>query len=309
MSGWRPLRRPDTVPLPLPQKGFRAMSDRLKIALMLAPALIVIGGLFLGGLVVGLMRSVGYMPVIGLTEPGLDAYRAVLGNPDFLRSFLLSFHISFTSTILSALIAVPAALLLRRSFAGRGIVNVLFRLNLTVPHLVGAIGILYLFSQSGSFARLAHEVGLIERPAQFPALVFDRYAVGIILQYVWKEIPFIGVIVLAQMQTLGQDHESVARSLGASRWQAFRYVLLPLILPGLLSACVIVFAFTFGAYEIPALLGQHHPTALPVLAYRSYTDVDLAARPEAMAMAIVIALMSGLMIWAYARLVRRPVGG
>lgn len=283
------------------------MSERTTIFLLLAPALAVIGVLFLGGLAIGLMRSFNYMPVIGLTEPNLDAYASLFTSREFYLSFALTFHIAFTSTAISAVIAVAAALLLRRSFVGRGAINFLFQLNLTVPHLVGAVGILYLFSQSGSFARLAHEFGVITRPAEFPALVFDPYAIGIILQYVWKEIPFIGVIVLAQMQALGQDYESVARSLGASKWQSFRHVLLPLIFPGVLSASVIVFAFTFGAYEIPALLGQNYPAALPVLAYRQYTDVDLAARPEAMAMAIVIALLAGVMIWAYTRLTRRRI--
>ncbi len=285
------------------------MSDRLRIFLLLAPALTVIVLLFGGGLVIGIMRSFNYMPVIGLTEPNLDAYRSVLTDRDFLQSFLLSFHISFTSTLISAVIAMAAALMLRRTFIGRGTINFLFQVNLTVPHIVGAIGILYLFSQSGSFARLGHAVGMIDKPADFPALVFDPYAIGIILQYVWKEVPFIGVIVLAQMQALGTDYESVARSLGASRGQAFRHVLLPLILPGVLSASVIVFAFTFGAFEIPALLGASHPQALPVLAYKSYTDVDLAARPQAMAMAVIIALLSGLMIWIYLRATRAAVRG
>lgn len=283
------------------------MSDRLRIVFLLAPALIVIGVLFFGGLTIGLMRSFNYMPVIGLTAPNLDAYRAVLSDPDFYLSFLLTFHISFTSTLISAVIAIAAALLLRRTFLGRGVINFLFQLNLTVPHIVGAIGILYLFSQSGSFARLSHAVGLIDRPADFPALVFDPYAIGIILQYVWKAVPFIGVIVLANMQALGQDYEAVARSLGATKWQSFRHVLLPLILPGVLSASVMVFAFTFGAYEIPAILGANYPAALPVLAYRSYTDVDLAARPEAMAMAIVIAILSAILIAIYLRASRRGI--
>ena len=285
------------------------MSDRLRICLLLAPALSVIVVLFGGGLAVALMRSFNWMPVIGLTEPNLDAYRAVLSDPDFLLSFLLSFHIAFTSTVLSAAIAIAAALMLRRGFAGRGVVSFLFQVNLTVPHVVGAIGILYLFGQSGSFARLGHAAGMIDTPADFPALIFDPHAIGIILQYVWKEVPFIGVIVLAQMQALGTDHEAVARSLGASRWQAFRHVLLPLILPGVLSASVIVFAFAFGAYEIPALLGASNPQALPVLAYKSYTDVDLALRPQAMAMAVVITLLSGMMIWVYLRNLRRMVRG
>lgn len=283
------------------------MSDRLRIALLLAPAMSLILVLFFGGVAVGVMRSFNWMPVIGLTEPNLDAYRAVLTDPDFLRSFGLTLYIAVASTLISAVIAIAAALLLRRSFVGRGAVNFLFQLNLTVPHIVGAIGILYLFSQSGFFARMAFHIGLIARPAEFPALVFDPFAIGIILQYVWKEVPFIGVILLAQMQALGTDYESVARSLGASRWQAFRHVLLPLILPGVLSASVIVFAFTFGAYEVPLLLGASHPQALPVLAYKTYTDVDLAARPQAMAMAVVIALLSALMIWAYLRATRARV--
>ncbi len=276
-------------------------AGRWRLALLLAPALLVIGGLFGAGLVTGLLRSFNYMPVIGLSRPNLDAYRAVLTDPVFLRSFGLSLYISVVSTLMSALIAVPAALLLRRNFAGRGLVSFLFQLNLTVPHLVGAIGILYLFSQSGSFARLGFAAGLISKPADFPALVFDPTAIGIILQYVWKEMPFIGLIVLANMQSIGPDYESVARSLGASRWQALRHVLLPLIAPGLVAASVIVFAFTFGAYETPLVLGANAPVTLPVLAYRSYTDVDLAARPQAMAMAMVIATLSGLMIALYLR--------
>lgn len=283
------------------------MSDRQKIFLLLLPAMLVIVLLFFGGLFVGLMRSFNYMPVIGLTEPDISAYIAVFTDREFYLSFALTFHIAFTSTVISSILAIGAALLLRRNFAGRAIVNFLFQLNLTVPHLVGAIGMLYLFSQSGSFARLAAEWKLIDRPSDFPALVFDPFAIGIILQYVWKEIPFIGVIVLANMQSIGEDYESVARSLGASKWQTFRHVLFPMIFPGVLSASVMVFAFTFGAYEIPAILGANFPAALPVLAYRKYTDVDLAARPEAMAMAIIIALLSALMIWIYVRYTRKRI--
>ena len=281
------------------------MSDRLRITLLLTPAMAVIIILFLGGMAFGLARSFNYMPIIGLVDPNLSAYVNVLTDRDFLLSFVLTFHIAFTSTVISAVLAVGAALVLRHTFVGKKFVTFLFQLNLTIPHIVGAVGILYLFSQSGFFARLAYAAGAIERTNDFPALVFDTYAIGIILQYIWKEIPFIGVIVLAVMQSVGQDYEALAQSLGANRWQRFRHVLLPLVMPGVLSASVIVFAFTFGAFEIPFLLGQNHPAALPVLAYRSYTDVDLASRPEAMAMAMVITLMSGLMIYAYMYLSRR----
>ena len=138
-------------------------------------------------------------------------------------------------------------------------------------------------------------------------MVFDPYAIGIILQYVWKETPFIGVIILANINSLIEDYESVARSLGASKWQSFRYVFLPFIFPSALFASVIVFAFTFGAFEIPLMLGANYPSALPVLAYRKYTDVDLGAMPDAMAIAIAIAIFSSLIIFLYIKFARKKI--
>jgi putative spermidine/putrescine transport system permease protein len=281
-----------------------AMSRRVRFVLMLGPSLAVTG-LFFGGLLIVVARSLNYFPLLGRTEPNLQAYAAVLGNAEFYRSLAFSLHIAVTSTVLSTALAVGAALLLRQAFAGRSAVMFVFQIGLTVPHLIGAIGVAYLLSQSGLVARLAHLTGLIGAPADFPALVQDWFGIGIIVQYVWKEVPFIGLIVLAQMQALGADYEAMARTLGASRWQAIRHVLLPLILPGVLAASVTVFAFTFGAYEIPLLLGPNAPTSLPVLAYRKFTDVDLVTRPEAMALAVIIALVSGAMVWAYLWLGRR----
>jgi putative spermidine/putrescine transport system permease protein len=282
----------------------RFLSDRSKIALLLGPTMVVIVGLFLGSLTIVLIRSFGYMPIIGKTDLSLDAYGQILGHSAFYRSLLFSLHIALTSTLLATVIAIGAALLLRQNFAGRSLLTFLFQLGLTVPHLIGAIGVLYVFSQSGLIARLSHMVGLINRPAEFPALVLDRYGIGIILHYVWKEVPFIGLIVLAQMQVYGAKYENVARSLGATRWQAFRHVLLPLILPAILSASVLVFAFTFGAYEIPLLLGPNAPAALPVEVYRRFTDVDLAARPQAMAIAVVMTVICAVLVLAYQRLLR-----
>lgn len=284
----------------LSEKG----AQRLSISFLLTPALAVIILLFLGGLFAGLLRSLNYFPLIGLNELNLEAYVAIFTDNGFLQSLLLTFHIAFTSTLISCILAVAAALLLRPAFRGKRIVHFFFSLNLTIPHLVGAIGVLYLFQNSGLVSRLMTGMDLISRPADFPAMVFDPWAIGIIIQYVWKEIPFIGVIVLAILLSVGEDYESVARSLGANRWQAFRQVTLPLVMPGVVSASVIVFAFTFGAFEIPYLLGRTFPAALPVLAYQSYTDVDLAARPQAMAMAMVIAFISTLLIMAYMKLSR-----
>ena len=96
----------------------------------------------------------------------------------------------------------------------------------------------------------------------------------IILTYLWKEVPFFGIVVLAILQSVGEDYEDLARSLGANGWQRFRYVVLPLVTPGLLSASVIVFAFTFGTYEVPKLLGVRFPEMLPVMSLDFFLNPD-----------------------------------
>lgn len=277
--------------------------ERWRIPLLLAPTLIVILGLFGGGLVYGFLQSLGWQPRLGATELSLSAYRNILFGEEyaeqFWRGLLLTLWVSAVSTVLSAVIAVGVALVIRRSFVGKRLSVFLFQFNLPIPHLVAAIGILFVLTQSGLIARVLAQVGLLNSPSDFPVLVRDSAGVGIIIAYVWKETPFIGLIVLAVLGSLGENYEDAARTLGASRWQRFRHVTLPLILPALLSASMIVFAFTFGAYEIPALLGVRFPRVLPVTALRFFTDADLSARAEAMALSMIITVIVMLFVAVY----------
>jgi putative spermidine/putrescine transport system permease protein len=285
-------------------KRFRggSLGGRLKIALLLAPALIVLGVLFVGGLYAALIQSLGYLPVIGMTEVSLDAYREVLGSRDFLDSLLLTVYVAGVSTVLSTAFAVLAALALRRS-AGR-ISAVVFQVPITIPHLVAAVGIALVISQTGLGARLAASLGLIGEPADFPALLYDRYSVGVILTYVWKETPFVALVVLAGLRGVAAELEDVAKTLGANAWQRFWHVIFPVIAPPVVAASLIVFAFTFGAFEVPYLLGQDYPTILPVTAYNEYRSIQLSDRPVAMAINVVIAVVTALFAAAYLRLGR-----
>ncbi len=287
--------------------------ERLRIPLMLGPTLLVITVLFFGSLAFGLVQSLGFQPQIGNTTLTLDAYISVMFTGreagQFWSGLLLTLWVAGASTFLSAALAVGLALLLRRTFFGKKLSVFLFQLNLPIPHLVIAIGMLLLFSQSGLLARFAGELGLISGPRDFPILTRDRYGIGIILAYVWKETAFFGIIVMAILQSLGDDYEAVAQSLGANRWQRFRTVTLPLIMPGLMSASIIVFAFTFGSFEVPRILGVQHPQMLPVLTLDFFLNPDLNARAEGMASSIIIALIVLALVFLYmyvsARTIRR----
>lgn len=285
--------------------------QRWRIPLMLAPTLLIIIVLFVGSLGYSFLQSLGYQPNIGNYTLSLDAYINVMFSERFAQQFWqglgLTVWIAAASTFISAALAVACALLLRQSFVGKRLSSFLFQLNLPVPHLVIAIGMLFLFSQSGLVSRGATAVGLIERPNQFPILVRDPGGIGIILTYVWKEVPFFGIIVLAILQSLGEDYEDLARSLGANRWQRFRYVILPLIMPGLLSASIIVFAFAFGTYEIPKLLGVRFPEMLPVMALDFFLNPDLNSRSEGMALSMIIALIVLVLVIVYMSISNRAV--
>lgn len=284
-------------------------SQRGRIALMLLPALVVIGVLFGGSLIYALMHSLGRQLVIGETTVSATAYSEILFgerySAQFWEGLLFSAWISGASTVISAVLAVGAALLLRRSFVGKRLSSFLLQFSLPIPHLVAAVGMLFLLSQSGLLARIGAEIGALQSPADFPVLVRDGYGIGIIIAFLWKEVPFIGLIVLATLQALGEDYEEAARTLGAGRWQRFRRVTLPLIMPTLVSSSLIVFAFVFGTYEIPAVLGVRYPRALPVLAYQLFISPDLTDRSLGMALSIILAVIVMAVVGTFMKLERR----
>lgn len=278
------------------------LRERLNLLFMLTPALVVVIVLFMGGLIMGVSQSLGYMPMIGKTEITLRAYANILSDQNFLKSLALTCWIGFTSSILSTVLAIIAALVLRQNLLGMRLTTFIFQLNIPVPHIVGAIGVIFLFSQSGMLSRMTHALGWTASPADFPIMVWDDWGIGIILEYLWKTTAFTGVILLAVLRSIGEDYEDVARTLGANAWQRLRHVIIPLIMPGILRSSILVFAFTFGAFEIPFLLGKRFPRALPVLSYEYYHDVDLGFRQEAMAISVIIALLITVIVFVYMKL-------
>jgi putative spermidine/putrescine transport system permease protein len=256
---------------------------------LLAPAAGVVVLLFGGGLALGLVQSLGYLPTAGMSDLTLAHFIHVLADPDFFTSLGLTFYIALTSTAIACSISVAAALAFN-ALAGRSrILQFVFQIPLTVPHLVIAVAVIFMLAPNGLLSRLLLNLGLIDSAAAFPLLVNDRWGVGIMATYIWKEVPFITLMILAVLRGGGSELADVGRTLKARRWQCFRHVTLPIIFPSLGAAGLIVFAYTFGAFEVPYVLGQTYPMMLPVWAYRSYSDVDLLSRPEGIATGLVIA--------------------
>lgn len=269
---------------------------RLALILSLVPALGLIAVLFGASVLYGVAQSLGYLPFIEQEIVSLDAYRNVLIGPsvahtEFWPAVGFSLWVSGASTILSALLALLVVMLIGERLRSSRMTLLVLNLNLAFPHLVWAIGLSLLLAQSGMLARIVAWLGLIDGPADFPVLVRDRYGWGIILNYVTKEVPFLMLILLSVVRSQTEEYGIVAENLGATRWQRLRYVTLPLVLPGLTAGSLLVFAFVFGAYEVPAILGVRFPRMLSVLALEFFLNPDLRSRAEGMAISVLMALL------------------
>ena len=279
---------------------------RLYVPMMLAPVVLTIGVLFTGALVVALLQSLGYAPLYGIDEfPTLRHYAELFGMPGFWASVGLTFYYALVPTVAGTILSVYLALLLRRRFRGRGIVRFAYKLPLMIPYLVGVALTIVLFGNGGLVARGLYSVGVIDSTRDFPRVIYSHGGWGIMLVYLWKQVPFTTLIAYSVLMGLGREREEAAATLGAGRWSTFWHVTLPHLMPAIVSATVIVFAFNFGSFEVPFILGGGFPNTLPVEAWRAFDDADSSQRLRAMAVVMVIALTSGVVVFTYLVVARR----
>ena len=277
----------------------------VRLTLMLAPVLFVLIFLYLGALLAALAQSLGHAPIYGVTDfPTGRYYRALWGSSTFWQSAGLTLYYALAPTLIGTFLSIALALALRRKFAGRRVMSVLTRLPLVVPYLVGVALTALLWSNGGLVARVLYAFGAIESTRDFPRLFYTGSGVGIMLVYLWKQVPFQTLILTSVLAGLNPDIEAAARVAGASPRQTFWHVTLPRLMPGVLAATLIVFAFNFGSFEVPFLLGGS-PNTLPVLAWRAFDDVDVSERLSGTAIIVVVSVVSSLLLTLYLALYRR----
>lgn len=266
---------------------------------------IILTLLFLIGLANGLIQSLGIVPAFGLTEPTLRYYQEILTRPDMAESILFSLKIALISSVTATLGGIViCGICVIGNYTGSYIQRMI-QLPVIVPHVVVALFIINIFSQNGLLARLAYTLGLITDQQQFPIIIYNTEGIGIILAYVWKELPFIVYFVIAMIANINNRLGEAAINLGAGKWQAFFRITLPLCKNTIISGFLIIFVFALGSYELPLLLGATKPKALPILAYQQYIHPDLKNRPYAMALNGVVLIISLICAFIYYLLMKK----
>ena len=287
------------------------MKKKLQIFLLLLP-FFGISTLVLLSIWNVTVQSLGYIPAFGLTKPTLKYYAAVLTDPDFVSSVLVSLKIALWSAVFACVLGVALAMALIKCNKAQGGTLYAIRLPILVPHAVVAVFVVQILGQTGLIARLMFAFGLLEDYNQFPQLLYTPSYFGTILAYLWKEIPFVAYFVLAFMSGISSTLGEAAENLGASPLRSFFEVTLPLSLQVIAKAFLIIFIFAFGGYELPLLLGSTLPKALSVQTYLAYTSPDLLQRPLAMAMNGTVLLLSTAISMVYALVIiglNRKMGG
>ncbi len=284
------------------------MRKKLAPFLLLVPQILLII-IFMMGLYTGITQSLGVIPAFGLTEPTLKYYKEVLTKPEMLTSVLYSLYIALASSAIAIVAGTVLCAILVMSEKTKGAVMRIVQLPLAVPHVVVGLFMIHILSQNGLLARIAFALGIIHTQTDFPLFIYDGKGIGIILAYLWKEIPFVIYFTIALMANINGNLGEAAVNLGAGRWTAFRRVTLPLCRNTILSSFLIIFVFSLGAYELPMILGVTVPKALPVLAYVQYIHPNLRNRPYAMALNGIVILISLVCALIYFHLIQKNVKG
>ena len=258
---------------------------------LIAPAL----ALFLGVVVVPLAMTV----LLSFHDWGqykgietvliLKNWREIWSDSYFHEMFLRTLRIASLATLITVVLGAPEAYILNRM---RGTWKGLFLLVILGPLLISVVartlGWALLFGGNNGVANIAlMKLGLISAPLPF---MFTETGVVIALAHVL--MPFMVLSVWAALQKLDPQIENAALALGASHATVVRRIILPQIMPGLLSGGIIVFSLAASAFATPAIIGGRRLKVAATLAYDEFLNTLNWPLGAAVAVLLLVGLVA-----------------
>ena len=233
-------------PVPAARPGRFSLGD-WSVPLLALPAAAFLVALFIYPFLYGLdlsLRPDGS----GLS---LANYLAFFQDARQVQAILVTFQIALPVTIANVLIAVPLALYMRRGVRGERLINTLLVLPVTLGTVLIAEGMLSYFGPRGWFSQAAMLLPGLKEP---PRLTHNL--LGVQLSLVLQGLPLSFLLLLGHASGIDPALERAAAMLGATRWQTFRRVTLPLMAPGIAIAFSLGFVANFSVFPSAVLVGQ-----------------------------------------------------
>lgn len=292
--------------------SLQAREARLAWALILPTAFIVFGLVIFPAIFsiwisfhnigLGNLNDVFHAPFVGL-----ENYHRVVNDFAFkfqgLESWgaaVTSIVYSFSATVLTVLVGLIAALLLNRSFRGRGLVRAIFLFSYVAPIVSVAFVWRWILDPrpSGVLNDILMRLGVIELPKAYLATRGLALLLVIVFE-AWRYFPFAMLMILARLQAIDRTLYEAARVDGANTWHQFRHVTLPELRFVLGAVFLLRLIWTFNKFDDIFLLtgGGFGTNVLPVLTYQfSFKSFDFG-KGAANAMILLLILVVFLLIY------------
>lgn len=220
---------------------------------ILLPALVILGLVFIYPILRAFWLSWFTENLATQLQPvftGLGNYQRMLGDGRFWQSLWNTSVFTVISVTLELIFGLCVALVLNRSFFGRGVVRTIAIIPWALPTAVMGLAWAWIFNdQYGVVNDILRRLGLIDTGINWlgtPALAMT----ALIVADVWKTTPFISIILLAGLQSIPEDLYEAHKMDGASSWQSFYQITLPLLMPQILIALLFRFAQSFGIFDL-----------------------------------------------------------
>jgi sulfate transport system permease protein len=253
--------------------------------------------IFYVSLLVLLPLSAAFLKTFTMTW---DAFVAAVASPRVMASYRLTFGASFAAALLNSVFGLIVAwVLVRYKFPFKRLIDALVDLPFALPTAVAGIALTAIYAQNGWIG------SWLPFKVAFTPL-------GVFVALVFIGLPFVVRTVQPVLEDVNHELEEAAATLGASRWQTFRHVVFPVVMPSLLTGFALAFARALGEYGSVIFIAGNMPMVseiTPLLIITKLEQYDYAGATAIAVVLLVISFVLLLIINALQTWARKRQGG
>src|SRR5690606_3633198 len=240
------------------------------------------------------MSLTTYVGGMAEASPTIQNFLDLTNSEEFKDAFSRTFMFVIISTPLQLITGLVTAMIVNKSFKGRGIVRSIFLLPLAIPTIVTTSTLLLLFSKGGHITSL-----LMGDYSWFPAIVDheisflsnETLAMGLsILGKVWRDTPISMLILLAGLQSIDESQYEAAKTMGANSVRQFMYITIPLLIPAISSVLVLRSIEAWKEFIFPYILAPSYPI-LGVLIEKYFVQLNNPSMAAAIGVILFILIV------------------
>ncbi|MBL8307763.1 MAG: sulfate ABC transporter permease subunit CysT [Rubrivivax sp.] len=232
-------------------------------------------------LIVLIPLSAAFLKTFTMTWP---QFVEAVSTPRVLASYRLTFGASFLAALLNAVFGLIVAwVLVRYSFPGKRLIDALVDLPFALPTAVAGIALTAIYAQNGLLG-------------QYLPFKVSYTPLGVWVALVFIGLPFVVRTLQPVLEDVNKELEEAAATLGASRWQTFRHVIFPILMPALLTGFALAFARALGEYGSVIFIAGNMPMVSEITPLLIITKLEQYDYAGATAIAVVMLLASFVML-------------